>query len=118
MADRHVSVPKLFASGDATDWFQRFDICSKAKGWNDATEALKLPTMLEGEALAVWLELELSEEEQGNYVSAKGALVKTMMPMELVSLDDFHRRKLQPLRCIKDWVQSLSTWILEYFAVV
>ena len=89
MADRHVSVPKPFANGDATDWFQRFDIYSKANRWNNATKALKLPTLLEGEALAVWLEL--SEEEQGNYASAKGVLVRTMMPMEFVSLDDFHR---------------------------
>ena len=25
---------------------------------------------------------------------------------------------LKVLRCIKDWVESLSTWILDYFAVV
>ena len=47
MADRHVSVPKPFASGDTTDWFQRFDICSKANGWNDAKKAVKMPTLLE-----------------------------------------------------------------------
>lgn len=66
--------------------FQHFDICSKANRWNDATKALKLPTLLEGGALAV--QLELSNEEQGDYASAKGALVKTMMPMEFVSLDN------------------------------
>ena len=54
---------------------------------------MKMPTLLEGEALAIWLEL--SEEEQDDYASAKEALVKAMMPMEFVSLDDFHRRKLR-----------------------
>ena len=62
MAERHISVPKPFASGDVTEWFQRFDICCKANGWNSETKALKLPTLLEGEALAVWLEL--TEEQQ------------------------------------------------------
>ena len=106
MADRHVSVPKLFASGDATDWFQRFDICSRANGWNNATKALKLPTLLEGEALAIWLEL--GEEEQGDYASAKEALVKTMMPMEFVSLDDFHRRKLRPGEALSVFVHAMK----------
>ena len=34
----HVSVPKVFVSGDATEWFKRFDICSAANGWNDAAK--------------------------------------------------------------------------------
>ena len=79
--DRHVSVPKPFSSGDVNDWFQCFDISSKANGWNNATKALKLPTLLEGEALAVWLDL--SEEEQDDYASAKEAMMRTMIPMEL-----------------------------------
>ena len=40
--------------------------------------------------------LDLSEEEQDDYASAKEAMMRTMMPMEFVSLDDFHQRKLQP----------------------
>ena len=106
MADRHVSVPKPFASGDATDWFQRFDICSKANGWNDAEKAVKMPTLLEGEALAMWLEL--SEEEQDDYASVKEALVKAMMPMEFVSLDDFHRRKLRPGEALSVFVHAMK----------
>ena len=116
MADRLVSVPKPFASGDATDWFQHFDICSKAKfqrfdmcskanGWSNATKALKLPTLLEGEALTIWLEL---SEEQDNYASAKEALVKTMMPMEFVSLDDFYRRKLRPGEALSVFVHAMK----------
>ena len=69
MAERHISVPKLFASRDVNEWFKRYEICCKANGWNDATKALKLPTLLEGEALTVWLEL--SEKQQQSYATAK-----------------------------------------------
>ena len=57
MASPHISLPKPFATGDAVEWFQRFEICSRANEWNDNKKALKLPTLLEGEALAVWVEL-------------------------------------------------------------
>ena len=106
MVDRHVSLPKPFASGDVHEWFQRFEICCKANGWNDATKVLKLPTLLEGEALAVWLEL--SEEQQGNYATAKEELSSTMMPMAFVSLDEFHRRKLRPGEALSVFVHDVK----------
>ena len=37
----------------------------RTSGWNDETKAVKLLTLLEGQALALWLEL--SEEEEGDY---------------------------------------------------
>ena len=55
---KHLSLPKTFASGDV----KRFEICCSANDRNAATKELKLQTLLEGEALAVWLEL--SEETQ------------------------------------------------------
>ena len=60
---RHISLPKPFASGNVNKWCQRFEICSKANEWNDATTALKLPTLLEGEAFAVWMELTADEQK-------------------------------------------------------
>ena len=69
MASCHISVPKSSANGDASEWFKQFDICSKANEWRDKMKALKLLTLLEGEALATWLEL--SEEEQADYETAK-----------------------------------------------
>ena len=66
----HFSIPKSFASGDASKWFKRFDICSAANKWNEETKVAKLPTLLEGrEALATWLEL--SENEQKDYNADK-----------------------------------------------
>jgi len=61
MAESHVSFPKPFASGNEKDWLQRFAICARANGWDAAKQAKKLPTLLEGEALAVWLELTAEE---------------------------------------------------------
>lgn len=58
----HISVPNPFSTGNASEWFKKFDICCKANKWNEETSAAKLPTLLEGEALAIWLDL--SEEEQ------------------------------------------------------
>ena len=69
MASKHISLPSTFATGDPTEWFKRFEICCWANEWSDAVKALKLPTLLEGEALAVWMEL--SEAEKEDYMSAK-----------------------------------------------
>ena len=52
-----------------------------------------MPTLLEGEPLAIWLEL--SEEQQESYVTAKSKIIKGMVPVCFVSLDDFCARKLQ-----------------------
>ena len=106
MAERHISLPKPFSSGDANEWFQRFEICSKANGWDNAKKALKLPTLLEGEALAVWLEL--SEEQQETYATAKKEISTALMPMEFVSLDEFHRRKLRPGEALSVFVHELK----------
>ena len=48
----------------------------------------------EGKALAIWLEL--SEEQQGDYKTAKEKLNCKMMPMGFASLEEFHKRKLNP----------------------
>ena len=56
MAGGHVSVPKSFSDRDARELFQRFEICCSANQWNDEIKTWKLLTLLEGEALASWLE--------------------------------------------------------------
>ena len=109
MAERHVSLPKPFSSGDVKDWFQRFEICARANGWDAATKATRLLTLLEGEALAIWLEL--SNEQQGDYKVAKEEIEKAMKPMGFVSLDDFHRRKLRPGEALSVFVHDLKKLI-------
>ncbi|KAL5481615.1 hypothetical protein EMCRGX_G021810 [Ephydatia muelleri] len=84
---RHVSIPKPFASGDAGEWFKRFEICCKANAWDEKAKVLKLPTLLEGEALATWMEL--SEDEQGDYGAAKQKMIERMVPASFVSWTDF-----------------------------
>ena len=81
MASHHITVPKPYPEGDASEWFKQFNICSKANEWGHGTKALKLPTLLEGEALATWLEL--SEGEQAEYEVAKRLMLEKMMPMKL-----------------------------------
>ena len=103
---KHISLPKTFASGDVNEWFKRFEICCSANDWNDATKALKLPTLLEGEALAVWLEL--SEETQKSYSEAKKQIIAKMAPQSFVSLDDFHKRRLHPGEPISVYVHELK----------
>jgi len=44
MAEQHISLPKPFSGGDGADWFQSFEICSRANGWNAEAKATKLPT--------------------------------------------------------------------------
>ena len=77
MAEKHISLPKPFASGDAKEWFQRFEICCNANRWNNDTKAVKLPTLLEGEAIAVWLEL--TAEQQADYAVAKERIITALM---------------------------------------
>ena len=82
------------------EWLQGFEICSKASKWDNASQALKLPTFLEGEALAVWLEL--TEEEQADYSTVKEKLTSKLRPAQFVSLDEFidaKRHLTKPLHC-------------------
>ena len=46
-----------------------FKMCYCANEWYKATKALKLPTLLKGEVLAIWLEL--SDEVQKDYKEVK-----------------------------------------------
>ena len=47
--------------GNISEWFLKFEICCKVHIWNSRTKVVKLPTLLEGKALTVWLEM--SEED-------------------------------------------------------
>ena len=87
MAERHISLQKPFVSGDVKDWFQRFEICSAANEWRAEDQAKKLPTLLEGEVLAVWLEV--TAKQQINYKTTKKEIQNAIIPMGFVSLEEF-----------------------------
>ena len=103
---KHVSLASMFASGNIAEWFVHLDICSKVNGWNDETKALKLPTLLEGEALASWLEL--MEEEQVDFKLMKEKLITKMVPLPFISLEEFHARKLRPGKPLSLFTQDLK----------
>ena len=57
----HTSLPKPFASGNIREWLTRLTYLVMPT----AGRAVKLPTYLEGEALATWLDL--SGDERKDY---------------------------------------------------
>ena len=106
---KHISLPSPFSEGNPVEWFQRFEICCSANEWNDATKAKKLPTLLEGEALATWLEL--SEEQKASYSGAKAKMIERLGPMQFVSMDDFHHRRLLPSESLPVFAHDLKRLI-------
>ena len=69
-------------------------------------KALKLPTLLEGEALAIWLEM--TEEQQRDIKTVKETLISKMMPVAFVSLDEFHHCTLQPGKALAVFVHHMK----------
>lgn len=106
---RHISIPNPFSTGNATEWFKRFELCCKANNWNAEMQGIKLPTLLEGEGVAIWLEL--SEEAQKDYETAKRAVIDGIMPMAFTSLEKFHQRKLHPGEALSVYVHNLKVLI-------
>ena len=70
---------------------------------------MKLPTLLEEEALAVWLEL--TEEEQGDYKTANKLLCKHIMLMEFTSLEDFHKRTYRQEELLSVFLHDLKKYL-------
>ena len=107
----HVSLPKTFDTGKASEWFQRYKICCRANGWDADKMAPKLPTLLEGEALAIWLEL--TEDEQKNYETTKKKIIDAIMPMSFISLDTFHKRTLHPEESLSLYIHELKQLLTQ-----
>ena len=51
-------------------------------------QAIKLPTLLKGEAIPIWLEL--TSKQQKDHEMAKKEIQNTIMLMGCVSLEEFH----------------------------
>ena len=69
-------------------------------------KAKKLPTLLEGEAIAAWFKL--TYEEQGSYSAAKEKIIAQMAPARFVLLSDFHKRMLHPGEALSVYVHELK----------
>ena len=67
MTTTPISVPKQFSEGNSTERFQRFEISVVLM----VGEMKRLLTLLEGEALAVWLELSEAEKKSHKDANAK-----------------------------------------------
>ena len=55
--------------------------------------------------------LELTSEQQDDYVKAKKAMEKAMLPMNFILLDDFHCRKFYPGESISIYVHNLRKFL-------
>ena len=104
--NKHISLLRPFNEGNPTEWFQKYEICCVANDWSDELKSKKLPTLLEGEALAVWLEL--TTEQQGSYQTAKSKIIERMEPVRFVSFDDFQARKLRPNEALSVFLHDLK----------
>ena len=69
-------------------------------------KTLKVPTLLEGEALVSWLEL--TEEEQVDFKTLKKKLIAKMAPLPFTALEEFHARKLHPGELLPLFTQDLK----------
>ena len=61
---------------------------------------------MEGEALAIWLEL--TEAEKANYQDSKAKLIARMAPVKCVSLGDFHAKQLRPGESLSVFLHELK----------
>ena len=69
-------------------------------------KSVKLPTLLEGEALAIWLALD--EDVQKEYDQVKAKMVKSLLPTEFLTLEQFHQRKLIPGESLSVFLYDLK----------
>ena len=100
-SNKHISL----AEGDSMNWFLKYEICSVANEWGDELKGKKLPTLLEGEAPTIWLEL--PTEQQASYDAAKVKITKAMAPVQFALLDNFTARKLRPNEALSVFLHEL-----------
>ena len=85
-----------------TKWLQKYKNFCDSNEWEDATKA----TVLEREALAIWLEL--TTEEKASYATSKGKIITKMAPMRFMSLNDFSAQRLNPGKSLSVFLHKLS----------
>ena len=104
MAKWYVSLPRPFSSGDVKDWFQQFDICIRANGWDVETEVKKLLPSWRGSSCGLartnlWATQKTMMKQK--------LMEKTIMPMTFV-------RRVSPQEALTWWgYLPVCTWTKE-----
>ena len=112
ITSKHISLPRPFSEGDPNDWFQKYKIYCKANEWGDELRAKKLPNLLEGNALAIWLEMTI--EQKGTYQMVKSRIVERMTPIHFVSIDKLFAALIGGVKFSKvDLTQAYQQMILD-----
>ena len=106
---RHISLPNCFSQGNFADWLECFEICAAANAWQEDTMVLKLPTLLEGEALVEWLGIPV--KTRADYIATKQALKNALKTTEFTAFAEFQSRKLRPGETVHMYVHHLKRFL-------
>ena len=79
-----------FDSGDAAEWFKRFEICCNANTWDKENKALKLPTLVRCLQHG-WSSAQMSKETT---MPPRHKRTERMVPASVMSMDGFLKRSL------------------------
>ena len=96
MAECHITLPNSFKKGDVAEWLQKFKICATANNWDEATQAKKIPMLLDGVAPMTYLEM--PNDDKKDIGKIKTALTKEFIPKDVRVhvLHEFECRKQLP----------------------
>ena len=73
-----IVLPEPLQDDNAKSWFNRYEACCTANGWNQATRLARLPTLLRGRAWAIF-EM-LTAEQTDTYAHLREALLARLSP--------------------------------------
>lgn len=65
-----------------------------------------LPTLLKGESLATWVEL--NDNEKKDFDVAKAKLIKILTPLKFVSLEEFQKCAIFPGESVRIYFYKLN----------
>ena len=69
-AYRQPCLPEPFADGDISTWLRRFDLCCSANRWDAHDKVVRLPTLLQGRAFAVFERLTQQQTDTYDHLIA------------------------------------------------
>ena len=69
-----IALPEVLCGKDAKSWFKHFEVCARAKGWNNEKKLHLVPTLLQGCAWAVYDSL--TDKETDTYAHLKEAFLQ------------------------------------------